>query len=706
MCLALEHWLEAERDQLPLWLPVMLGVGMAVWFALPSREQWIAAMLGCLGAAVAGFAVARGGRVGQSAIVAMLAIAAGCCLIWVRAERVAAPVLARPVVSSFDATVEVVERFPARGVVRLRLATDADGLPPRIRVNLAEKDEIAGIAPGARIRLRARLMPPAPAAVPGAYDFARTAWFAGIGATGRVLGVPVVRAPAERAGDAMRARLTGHIQSRISGSAGGVAAALVTGDRGAITVEDDEALRRSGLAHLLSVSGLHVTAVVGATMVVVLRLLALLPVLALRLRLPVVAALVAAVVAGFYTWLTGAEVPTVRSLIAALIVLAALAMGREAITLRLVATGAAIVLVFWPESIASASFQLSFAAVTAIVALHEHPRMQRWFGVREEGRTARFARGIGSLLLTGLVIELALMPIGLFHFHKAGLYGAAANIVAIPLTTFVVMPLEAAALALDTAGLGAPIWWLAELGLKLILWIAHTTADAPGSVAALPAMPTGAFASMIAGGLWVALWRTRWRWLGILPFACGALWAAATPAPDLIVTGDGRHAALRGRDGAMRLLRERSGDYVRGIMSEAAGLDAALPALEGAPGARCSRDICIAPIRAGQHRWMVAATRSMDYLPIGEMLAVCRSSDIVISDRRLPRGCSPRWLKLDRQSLAETGGVSIVLNPPRVTVVRQAGAHPWKNPEKVMPGRISPSRPHGKVKTDRRSPAR
>lgn len=114
-----------------------------------------------------------------------------------------------------------------------------------------------------------------------------------------------------------------------------------------------------------------------------------------------------------------------------MLVLVALAMGREAMTLRLVAAGALIVLIFRPEALVGASFQLSFAAITAIVALHEHPAIRRWLGPHPDWRWAAL-RHVGALLLTGLVVEAALMPIAVYHFHKAGLYGALANIIAIP----------------------------------------------------------------------------------------------------------------------------------------------------------------------------------------------------------------------------------------------------------------------------------
>ena len=281
-------------------------------------------------------------------------------------------------------------------------------------------------------------------------------------------------------GNGLREQLSRHIQESIPGGAGAIAAALATGDQGAIPETDNDAMRRSGLAHLLSVSGLHITAVVAAVMFMVLRLLALSPWLALRFRLPLIAAGAGALAAIGYTLLTGAEVPTIRSCVAALLVLVALAMGREALTLRLVAAGAFVVLLLYPESLAGPSFQLSFAAVVSIIALHEHPRIKAWFAPREERRLRKIGRDLTSLLLTGIVVELALIPISLFHFHKAGVYGSVANIVAIPLTTFVTMPFEALALLFDSVGLGAPFWWLTARSLDLLLWIAHKTASMPG----------------------------------------------------------------------------------------------------------------------------------------------------------------------------------------------------------------------------------
>ncbi len=184
----IERWLEIEREQLVLWLPVMLGAGITAWFVLPDAARWIGFILGSLALALAAVVLPGGGRAPRAIAIAGIALAAGCALIWWRAERVAAPVLARPAVVMFAGRVERVEQLPARDMVRVTLSPigQAD-LPPKVRVNLATADAPAGLTRGAVIKLRARLMPPPAAAVPGAYDFVRVAWFSGLGATGRGL---------------------------------------------------------------------------------------------------------------------------------------------------------------------------------------------------------------------------------------------------------------------------------------------------------------------------------------------------------------------------------------------------------------------------------------------------------------------------------------------------------------------------------------
>ncbi|MEO7365013.1 MAG: ComEC/Rec2 family competence protein [Sphingomicrobium sp.] len=676
---ALEGFLEAEHGQLPPWFVVGFGTGIVAWFALDGPRQWLAFLCITAALALAGFSV-RGGRAERAAGWFGLAMTLGCTLVWARANLVAAPRLQRPQVTEFRAIVERVETMTAKGTLRLTVAPVDKALPPRVRVSIDQDKAPKGIARGAQLQLKARLAPPPPMALPGGYDFARDAWFKEIGAVGKALGPVTILKPAAESGlDGVRDRLDRHIRDRLPGANGGIATALATGDQNAVPQADADAMRRSGLTHLLSVSGLHIAAAVGAAMLLTLRLLALSERLALRFNLVLVAAGVGALTGIGYTLLTGAQVPTVRSCVAALLVLAGIALGREALSMRLLAVGALVVLIFRPEAIAGASFQLSFAAVASIIALHSSGLARRYFSRRDEGLPARLGRAMLAMVATGLAVEITLIPIALYHFHRAGLYGVLANIIAIPLTTFVIMPLEAGALFLDIAGLGAALWWLCGLSINLLLSLAHFVADSRGAVALLAAMPPWALGTMVAGGLWLFLWTRPPRFLGLVPIGLGATAAAMSPTPDLLVTGDGRHLALVDLDGTPLLLRERSGDFIRQVVAQASGFDADPQDLSSRPFSSCSRDSCVATVERGGRHWQILATKSSQTIEWQAMVDACARVDIVVSERWLPRACTPRWLKLDRGSLGRTGGVAIYLkHQPRVTTVAErVGHHPW-----------------------------
>lgn len=675
-----ELWLEAERAQLPLWFVVAFGSGIAAWFALDHPRQWLAAGSCMLAASLAG-TLMPGTRIGRCLGLGGLAAVAGLALVWWRADAATAPGLDRPRVLTLEGRVIAVEPRPAKDDIRLTLALATPGVAETVRVTVAGGKPADGVGNGASIRVRARLQPPPPMALPGTHDFARDLWFKGIGGVGRALDPPEVIAAADPTGlDMVRRHLAEHIQSRLAGGEGGIATALATGDQGAIGEEDAEAMRRSGLAHLLSVSGLHIAAVVGAAMLLSLKLMALSERLALRYNLVLASAAFGALAGIGYTLLTGMQVPTVRSCIAALLVLGGLALGREPISLRLVAVGALVVLVIRPESLVGASFQLSFAAVTAIIAFHGLPRVRHLLVPRDEGPVARLGRGILGLLVTGLVVELALMPFALFHFHKAGLYGVAANLLVIPLTTFVIMPLEALAMLFDVAGLGGWLWTLCGWALGLVLDIAHGVGSAPGAVAMVPSMPSWAFSLMLAGGLWLLLWNGPVRRWGIVPFGAGALYAALSPTPDLLVTSDGRHVAVVRPDGVPVLLRDRSGDFIRDLVGEVTAYDGDAMPLDGQRDARCSRDSCIVDLVREGRAWRLMAIRSQDRIDWAKLTAACADADIVVADRRLPRGCVPRWLKLDRAMLGTSGGIAVFLQgePWVETVSEQVGDHPWR----------------------------
>lgn len=683
---ACEGFLQRAGYERGSWLAVAFAAGIGTWFLLPGRAAWLAAM--GLAAGAGGIAWLHWRRDEARALLRVavlvlgLAFILGLATIWARSALVGTAPIGRPFIGPVEGRILAREEQPAEQRVRLTLAIrePETGRAIKVRVNLPQDRDRAGVAEGALVRLGVRLLPPAPPLVPGGYDFARKAWFDGLAATGAPYGDVAVIAPGQSGGviPKLQRVLSGHVRSQLGGSPGAIAAAFASGDRGAIAEADEQAMRDAGLTHLLSISGLHVSAVVAGAYLLTIRLLALWPWLVLRVRLPVLAAGIGALAGASYTLLTGADVPTVRSCLGAGLVLLALALGREPLSRRMLAVVAGIVLVLWPETLVGPSFQMSFAAVLAIVALSGAQPVRSFLAPREESWFARMGRRVVMLFLTGVVIEAVLTPVVLFHFHRSGLYGAVANVLAIPLTTFVTMPLIALALALDAMGLGAPVWWLAGQSLELLLWIAHLVSGQPGAVRLMPQIGMGAMLLYVAGMLWLALWSGRARLLGLLPAAAAVALMAATPAPDLLIARDGRQIGVAMPDETLLILREGEG-YALDSLREAAALRGETLAIERSSHARCSPDFCALTLERGGRSWQLLVARSKHYVDAVQLIRACAAADIVVAARSLPRSCAPRWLKVDRRFLAEYGGLAAYLGEsPRLdTVAERQGDHGW-----------------------------
>ncbi|MEL7188518.1 MAG: ComEC/Rec2 family competence protein [Pseudomonadota bacterium] len=691
----------AGFDRAP-WIAVFFAAGIFAWFGLKTPWQWVSGIGVGLLIALAALAAWKHDDAREHCMRAAIAIgivfAAGILVIWARSEMVGAEPIERPIVERVQGYVLERQDQPADDRIRLTMAVrdPATGESRKIRVNvpLAEVERIStntasaasqsALAEGAILRMRVRLMPPASPMLPGAYDFARAAWFKGLAATGSLVGEIEVIEPVREAGGGAKWQrsLAGHVRANVDGSAGTIAAAFASGDRGAIMQADEEAMRDAGLTHLLAISGLHVSAVIAAAYFVVLKLLALFPALALRVRLPVIAAASGALAGIGYTLLTGAQVPTVRACVAAMLVLGALALGRDALSLRMVAVAAIFVMLLWPESVIGPSFQMSFSAVLAIVALHSSSPIRAFLAPREESWLHRMGRNTLMLFITGLVIELALMPVVLFHFHRAGLYGAIANVVAIPLVTFIAMPLIAIALVLDIVGLGAPVWWLVERSLDGLLAIAHFTSAQPGAVKLMPQMSSLAIFLFVAGGLWLALWSGRARLLGFAPVAAASAMLLTTPIPDVLIGREGRHVGItvKSNDGSRRLLslRDSRSSYSRDNLLELASVTSDPIPLSEWSGAQCSAEFCLISIERGGKDWVLLLARNRNLIEERALAAACDQADIVVADRFLPRSCRPKWLRADRRFLSAHGGLALNLEDETITSVASGqGSHGW-----------------------------
>ncbi|MFM8376920.1 MAG: ComEC/Rec2 family competence protein, partial [Phenylobacterium sp.] len=423
---------------------------------------------------------------------------------------------------------------PGQGGARVLLApVSVSGLAPGqtpVRLRLTLRGEAPPPAPGTRLSVTALLNPPPPPSAPGAYDFARDAFFDGVGGVGLALGGSGVLPP-DRAGlpwrlrlemgvNALRWDITRRLVERMGPERGGLAAAMTTGHEAFVPPAQVEALRAAGLAHIISISGLHM-AIVGGFVFGLVRLgVAAAPVLALRLagRKIAAGAGIAAVLA--YLVLSGAPDPAVRAAVTACAAFGAMLADRRAISLRTLAMAAAILLVLRPESVTQPGFQMSFAATAALVALAEAwPQPVREisapFGIRLLQRA-------GTALVAGLMISLvaglATGPFALQHFNRVALYGLPANLLAEPVSTLLLMPALALGVVLSPLGLSDLPLAVAGLGIDALNTTAATFAGLPGSERIVASAPPWALPAAFLGLLFCCLWRGPLRWMG-LPLA-------------------------------------------------------------------------------------------------------------------------------------------------------------------------------------------
>lgn len=426
--------LEGRRSV--LWLPVLLGLGIWVYFALPHEPPLWSAFLWCL---PLGWLLAVPGRFGAGArglALALLAVTAGVALGKGATLRAAAPVLPWPMTETVEGRVIGVGRS-ASGAPRVLLdrvviyGLDPSETPERVRVALLAEDRDTVPEPGRRMRAYARLSPPPGPVEPGGFDFRLRAWFDRLGAVGYARPPAVVLPRSPPGGWRERLRIwlartrldvADGLRHAIPGPEGAFAAAIVTGDRSAIDEQDAEALRLSNLAHLLAISGLHMGMLTGLVFAAARLVLALLPSVTRRLSAKKLAALMAIAAGAAYLAMSGATVATQRAFVMAAVAFAAVLIDRPAISLRALALAATIVLVMRPVSLLEVGFQMSFAATAALVAGWEVARSSWWQGGGAGGPAAKLGRKalvyVAALVFTSVLAGLATAPYAAFHFNR------------------------------------------------------------------------------------------------------------------------------------------------------------------------------------------------------------------------------------------------------------------------------------------------
>jgi competence protein ComEC len=680
---------EVEQRRLFPWIAVAFGLGIVLFFAAEGRPALWAPLAGFVLAGAAA-AVLRHRLWASAAAVGVAAAFAGFAAGVVRTARVEAPILTRTTIGALAGFVESIDERVEGGRMVVRVH-DLAGVeraqrPAVVRVTLRDA---SGLTPGDFITAKARLMPPPEAARPGGYDFARDAYYRGIGAVGSILGkAEVAAAPVPRESslvwaaevDKARNALTRRIADAIGGQAGAVGAALVTGKRGLIDEDTNDVLRAAGIYHIVSISGLHMVLAAGVFLFIARALLALSQHAALFWPVKKIAAVVAMAGATAYCIFSGADVATERSLIMILVMLGAILFDRTVLSMRNLAISALIVLAREPESLLGPSFQMSYGAVAALIMLAgilSRRRRRAADGERAEGLLARALQWLRKealgIVLTTFVASLATAPFSAYHFQTANPFGLVGNALTLPLISIVVMPAAVIGVLALPFGLDRPVWEVMGVAVERVLQVSGWVADFDGSTLVVPAFGPGTLALFIAALTLATVLVSPLRWLAVVPGAAALALSGAPDRQDVFVDRTGAGAAVRGREGRLVVVGKPS-SFVLEQWLKADGDGRAADDDSVRAGARCDRLGCTVETSDGR---VVAFVLDRAAFPED-----CSRAAIVVSRLYAPSTCGASVV-VDCRFLDAHGATAIRLanGATAVTTARRPNedAKPWLN---------------------------
>lgn len=559
--------LQDQKDRLFLWLPVAFGAGIVLYFSLPFEPGILSALMPIFLTLAPLIVMWRKRHDATRLFVLFLILSAfflaacGFASSKISAEINGTHILANTIrITQVAGTIESIESLGEGDGSRIVLKNltlekiPAAQTPQKIRLRIRKDD---GLHAGQDIAVLARINPTSPPVAPGSYDFQRHLYFQGIGGVGFAFAQPtILQEPQNTLVDhffeTLRARIYRSVTDQAGPVTAGIMTALITGQRGAIAEEDNDAMRASGLYHLLSISGSHVGMVSALLFFMTRFFMAAWPYAALHWPIKKIAAGIAMGGAIFYCLLAGADVPAQRAAMMTGLVLFAIMLDRSPFSLRLIAFSALVILVFVPQSLIGVSFQMSFSAVAALICFYDYiePVWSRFYS------RAGFARKL-VLYLVGLIFTSAIAGVmtgffSLYHFQQFAVYGILSNMMAVPLTGIVIMPAAVMALILMPFGGEGFALHIMEWGTVWMLAIAHWTAGLEGAVIHVPQWPQATLMLLSSGIILLLLWR-GWRGKGVamVILVLGLVIGMSAQQPAIMVSQDAGLIAVRGDDGLL-----------------------------------------------------------------------------------------------------------------------------------------------------------
>ncbi len=551
-----------QRENSFLWLPVFFSIGIAFYFSIGFEPPLILSffiLIFCLSTHIILRPLKHKGVIGQGLTYAsfiLLLIIAGFFIATLRTNNVYAPMLSKKL-GPVDVTGDIIsiEKMDEGGSSRVILGNleieklEIENTPHKIRLKV-RKDE--GLKVGQRIKSLSMLNPPSPPLLLDGFDFRRYLYFQGIGAVGFMYYKPDIINQGRSSWEIIektRHNIARKITDALPPDQAAIAMALIVGQKKSLSNEDRQAIRDAGLAHMLAISGLHVGLVAGALFFFCRLGLVMIPNIALCYPVKKISAIFALCGAILYMLLAGSTIPTQRAVLMISIVFLAIIIDRSPISLRLVAFAAFVVLIIAPESLLSASFHMSFAAVICLIYFYEVTRRFWMNQYRQKGWLKKILLYFISVSMTTLIASIATAPFAIYHFGQVSYLGSLSNFVAVPLLAFIIMPFALISLISMPLGLEYIPLQVVGVGTSYILDISYWAASLPWAIIRTPAWEFNSFVMLVSSCLFIILWK-GWGKLYALPFiALSLLIAQNYKYPNILVSSSHKLFAFKDDDG-------------------------------------------------------------------------------------------------------------------------------------------------------------
>lgn len=573
----------AERARWFVWTPVLFGVGIGVYFALSVEiSKWI--VLGVIEALIVLAILFRRRMAVLFVLLPVFIVVMGfttAMLHTIYISKSIYPIEEQKLyIQGRIAEMEYNYRGKQRLIVDDVKNFERESVKGRFRLTLTSPD--LNLKVGQCFEAVAEIGALTPPFLVGGYQPQRQLFYQGISGVGyipsRVL--PIECGYSRRFADfvhSVREKIAERIFDVLPKEEAGVVAAIAMGQKGKIKNEVKTNYRDAGLAHFLSISGLHMSMIAGLMFFFIRMLIALVPAVAVRVDGKKISAVAALMVSVVYLMISGAEIPAQRAFIMTTIVLLGVLFDRVAISMRVLAFAAFAVLTISPEALIGPSFQMSFAAVIALVAFYE----------KYAGGIGRFLKGsdyrydsmvlkllkicwiyIIGILLTDLVASVTTSVFAVYHFNRIAVYTTIGNMLSGPIIGFVVMPFLLFSLLLMPLGLDVLPLKVSGWGVGLINDITEWVAGLPYASVQVRSFPTWSMVAMVFGGLWLCIWQTKWRRWGWIGVVVGFLGMFTVSNPDIIVNGDVSAVAVKAENGEMVVLPSRGNHTLKNVWRE------------------------------------------------------------------------------------------------------------------------------------------